>query len=220
MGSQVNKPASRSYSSPVRAEQARLTERRITDAAHRLFLAQGYGQTTLATVAREAGVSAQTIHNVFGTKPALLKKVHDLALVGDDEPIPMADRPEVQRMMRERDPARLIADWSRFTAAIARRLAPLYEVLIVAADGDPEVALLWAVSEENRTGGARSFTTVLDAIGGLRPDLPIDRATAIAEILMDPMPCRRLVLDAGWTVEEYASYLERMARAAFLPRSR
>ena len=54
----MNKPGSRSYSSPVRAEQARLTERRITDAAHRLFLAQGYGPTTLAAIAREAEVLA------------------------------------------------------------------------------------------------------------------------------------------------------------------
>ena len=80
----MNSSGSRAYSSPVRAEQARLTQRRITDAAHRLFLTQGYGQTTLAAVAREAGVSAQTIYNVFGTKPALLKKVHDLALAGDE----------------------------------------------------------------------------------------------------------------------------------------
>lgn len=206
----------RPYHSSLREEQARATRRRIVEAGRDLFVEQGYARTTIDAIAARAEVSRKTVFTSVGGKPGVLKLAWDWALVGDDEPVPMADRPELLRMMQERDPATLIADWSRFTAAIVHRLAPLYDVLLVAADGDSEVASLWAVSEANRSGGARAFTELLQAIGGLRPDLPLDRATAIAEILMDPLPCRRLVFDAGWTLEEYADYLERMARAAFL----
>ena len=90
-------------------------------------------------------------------------------------------------------------------------------MLTVAADGDAEAAALRADAEANRSRAARWFVTRLAELGGLRKDLPVDRAAAIAELLMDPIPGRRLVLERGWTVEEYVSYVERMARAAFVP---
>ena len=101
-------------------------------------------------------------------------------------------------------------------AAIAGRLAALHHVLVVAADADPEAAALLATAEQQRAHGARTFVARLDAIGGLRPDLDVDRAAAIAELLMDPMPYRRLVLLRGWTPDEYTEYLQRMAAAALL----
>ena len=111
----------------------------------------------------------------------------------------------------------MIEQWTRQNGTIACRLAPLFDVLTVAADGDPEAAALQANAEANRSEAARWFVTRLAELGALRKDLPVDRAAAIAELLMDPIPSRRLVLDRGWTVDEYVSYVERMARAAFLP---
>ena len=46
----------------------------------------------MAAVAAEAGVSAQTVYKAFGTKPALVKRVYDVTLVGDDEHVPLAER--------------------------------------------------------------------------------------------------------------------------------
>ena len=77
-------------------------------------------------------------------------------------------------------------------------------------------AALQAVNEANRTGAAQLFVDQLVSIGGLRPDLRPDRAVSIAEVFLDPPPCRRLVLEAGWTQEEYTEHLERLTRAAFL----
>ena len=78
-----------------------------------------------------------------GGKAAVLKLAFDWALAGDDEPVAIADRPEVRRMMQEQDPAALLADWVAMNAAIAGRLAALHHVLVVAADADPEAAALW-----------------------------------------------------------------------------
>ena len=66
-----------------------------------------------------------------GGKAAVLKLAFDWALAGDDEPVAIADRPEVRRMMEEQDPAVLLADWVAMNAAIAGRLAALYHVLVV-----------------------------------------------------------------------------------------
>src|SRR5262249_152839 len=139
----------------------------------------------------------------------------DWALAGDDEPVPMAERPEVQAVFAATDPATLIAGWTRLMVDIAAPLAGLYPVLTVAGDGDPDVAAVQAATQRNRRQGARGgLTDGVGAGGGLRPDLSPDRAADIAAVLMDPLTVRRLVLDGGWTIEGCAALLDRMATAA------
>jgi AcrR family transcriptional regulator len=191
--------------------------RRIVHAGGELYVQQGYGQTTIDAIADRAEVSRKTVFTSVGGKAVVLKLAFDWALAGDDEPVALADRPDVRRMMQEPDPAVLVADWVAMNAAIAGRLAALHHVLVVAADADPEAAAILTTTEQQRMHGARAFVTRLEAIGGLRPALDVDRAAAIAELLMDPMPYRRLVLMRGWTPEEHTEYLQRMAAAALLP---
>ena len=209
----MSEAAKRTYRSDLRGEQARETRRRIVAAGGDLFVERGYAATTVDAIAERAGVSRKTVFNSVGGKAALLKLAWDWALVGDDEPVPMADRPEVRAMMAETDPDALVSAWARFDAAIGARLADLYPVLLVAADGDPEVAALNQESERNRHGGARSLVDQLADLGGLRPGLSRERAADVVATLMDPVPYRRLVHDAGWTFDEYADHLERMVNA-------
>ena len=210
-------PDARPYRSTLRDDQARATRRRIVDAARDLFVEEGYARTTIDAVAARAEVSRKTVFTSVGGKVALLKLAFDWSLAGDDEPVAMADRPEARRIYELADPDAFLADWVRFNCAIATRLAPVFEVLLVAADSDPEGAALRATVERNRTLAARAFVERLDALGGLRRDLPRTRATGIVETLMDPMPARRLVHDGPWTLEQYVVHVERMARAALLP---
>ena len=206
----------RPYRSTLREEQARATRRAIVEAARDLFVDEGYTATTIDAVAARAGVSRKTVFTAVGGKAELLKLAWDWALVGDDEPVPMGERPEVQRMMRETDPRVLISLWATFVTTIAARVATLHAVLTVGADADPDVAALNEVSERNLRFGALGFVSSLAALGALRPGLEVGRAADIAVVLMDPMPCRRLVGDAGWTLEEYAAWVEQVAVAAFL----
>jgi AcrR family transcriptional regulator len=213
-GVKMHEAPKRPYRSGLRDEQSRETRRRIVAAGSALFVEQGYAATTVDAIAERAGVSRKTVFNAVGGKPALLKLAWDWALVGDDEPVPMADRPEVQAFMAESDPDALVARWARFDVAISARLAPLYPVLQVAADADPDVAALNARSEDNRHGGARALVDLLADLGGLRPGLSRERATEVVATLMDPIPYRRLVHDCGWTFEEYAEHLQRLLSAA------
>lgn len=47
----------------------------ILEAATRVFLSSGYGNTSMDAVARDAGVSKQTVYSHFGTKDALYSSV-------------------------------------------------------------------------------------------------------------------------------------------------
>src|SRR5687768_9797810 len=99
----------RSYDATGRQEQARQTRRAVLESARRLFLDGGYTATTMAAIAAEAGVSVETVYKAFRTKPALLKAVLDVAIAGDDEPVPMLQRDLVRRIGAEPDARRKLA---------------------------------------------------------------------------------------------------------------
>jgi len=133
--------------------------------------------------------------------------------VGADEPVPMSERPVIAEMESLTDPLALVARWAQFVAELEERAAPLADVLVVAADADPEAAETHAVSEHNRLGGAEFIVARLTAIGGLRPGLTTERAVAAALVLMDPAVHRTLVREHRWTSTEYADWIERAAVA-------
>ena len=103
----------RTYRSPLREEQARVTRRAIVETARELFIEVGYAATTIDAVADRAGVSRKTVFTSVGGKAVLLKLACDWALAGDDEPVPIDERPAAQQMLAETDPARLLSRWAR-----------------------------------------------------------------------------------------------------------
>jgi AcrR family transcriptional regulator len=211
--------ARRPYRSALRQEQARATRRAVVEAGEVLFAERGFGGTTADAIAERAGVSRKTVFTAVGGKVGLLKLAIDWALVGDDEPVALDERPVIQEMRRQSDPATLVLMWANLVTDIAARLALLHPVLVAAADVDEGAAALHATSERNRMGGARSFVEQLQALGGLRPGLTVERAAAMASVLMDPLGYRRLVLDAGWTKDDYAAWVAQLAAASFLPQA-
>ncbi|MFE3194408.1 TetR/AcrR family transcriptional regulator [Nocardia sp. NPDC059240] len=62
-----------------RAEQARLSEARILDAAAQAFFADGYERTTIRAVASAAGVESGLVMHYFGSKQELFRRVIEAA---------------------------------------------------------------------------------------------------------------------------------------------
>jgi len=188
----------------------------VVSAARDLFVELGWSRTTIDAVAARAEVSRKTVFTSVGGKAALLKLALDWALVGDDEPVPMSDRPVIAEMERLTDPRELVAHWARFVAELEERAAPLAAVLLVASDADAEAAGVHAESERNRLGGATAFVEHLAALDCLRPGMTTERAVAAALVLMDPAVYRTLVREHGWTRAEYADWIERAALSELL----
>lgn len=208
--------AKRSYRSSLRDEQARTTRRTIVEAGAALFVERGFAGTTVDAIAERAGVSRKTVFTSVGGKAGLLKVAIDWALVGDDEPVSLDARPVFRELVQETDPQKAVVIWAHMVTGIAARLALLHPVLTAAADVDEQAAALNAISERNRLGGARGFVEQLHSLGALRGDLSVERAAAMASLLMDPLGYRRLVLGDGWTADEYADWVARLTAASFL----
>src|SRR6516225_1107807 len=134
----------RRYRSPRREQQARRTRTRITAAAAQQFLARGYAATTMRAVAADAGVALPTVELVFGTKATLLKAVIDVAIAGDDEPVPMLDRDWARRAESAAGAAGFAAACAGQLAESARRAAGLTLVALEAARADADIAAVAA----------------------------------------------------------------------------
>jgi AcrR family transcriptional regulator len=210
----VSRP--RTYRSELRAESARQTRRRIVEAARGLFETRGYAGTTIDAVAEAAGVSRRTVFLSVGSKAELLKTAWDWGVTGDDEPIPMAERPHVLAMQQVTDPERLVRLWVEQVLGVADRLAPLETVLNRAVDADAEAAALRARIDQERRGGARMFVAHLADVGGLREGLSVDEAADMCWILMNPLLQARLRTERGWARESVADWLVRLASASLL----
>src|SRR4249920_1324534 len=112
-----------------RAARTLATRRRIVDAAAALFVAQGYGTTTLEQIAARAGVAVQTVYFHFGNKRTVLKEAVDIAAVGDDEPVALLERPWWEELRAEPDPRRVLALWMASSRAIYARIGPIMQVV-------------------------------------------------------------------------------------------
>jgi len=210
----------REYRSALRDQQAEATRRAVLDAGRRLFLAQGYGATTIDQVAAAAGVSKPTVFSAVGNKQALLAAVRDVALAGDDLPVAVADRKPFQAVLAEPDPYRAIVLMVEHLADLWDRYAPIREVLRGAASsGEPVLRELWDLTEEQRLVGASRFVTALANKGPLRDGLDQKTATDITWAQMSPDNYLNLVGKRGWTATAYRKWLVDTLEAALLPPS-
>src|SRR4029079_19793168 len=80
----------RAYRSDRRREQAQETRRRMLKAAGKLLAERGYAGTTIAAVAAEAGVAAETVYAAFRNKRPLVGERVRTSVRGDGSAPPAA----------------------------------------------------------------------------------------------------------------------------------
>ncbi|MCE0761445.1 TetR/AcrR family transcriptional regulator [Pseudonocardia kujensis] len=206
----------RTYHSPVRAEAARRTRQAIVAAAAELFVERGYGAASLRDVARVAGVARPTVAAAFGSKPALLRQVLDEALAGDDEPVPVAQRPWFAPVWQATDPGAVLDAYAEVCTLIGRRAARIFEVVHQGAGDAAEVGGLWTMLTRNRRAGAEMVARHTAETGPLRPGLAMDQAIDHLWILNNPAHYADLVLERHWPEHDFRQWLAHQMRAGLL----
>jgi AcrR family transcriptional regulator len=210
----------RRYQSPLREQSARRSRQAIAAAAQELFTARGYAATSLAGIAAAAGVARPTAFAAFGSKPALLRQVLDQALAGDDEAIPVAQRPWFQPVWKASTPAAVLDAYAEVCTLVGSRAALIFEVVRRAADQAPQIAELWDTLQQNRRAGARMVAEHAASLGPLAAGLDTAHATDILWIFNDPAHYDTLVSRRGWPEPDYTSWLSSQIRHALLPADR
>jgi AcrR family transcriptional regulator len=207
-----NERSSRTYRSALREEQARRTRAAVLDAAEACFGDAGYASTTMKDVAARAGVSVETVY-AQGSKASLLLAVVDRVVAGDDEPVPLSERPRIQALYAAapHDVPRILRDL--VVAGVPRAL----EVMAAferAAGADPEVAAAYATYADRRRADTLRMAEALRP--GLRPGLGVEEVADVLWLLVDGGNVHRMVVGRGWGVERFADWLEDTARRLFL----
>jgi AcrR family transcriptional regulator len=189
-----------------KGEKSRQTRRRILQAAHELFVDQGYGATTLQGIAERAGVAVQTIYFAFGNKPSLLKELVDVTIAGDDEPTPTMQRAWFLGALATDTAQAQLRAHVRGTCDVLQRVAPITEVLRAAGAQDPNLASLWQQDSDPRlevhTAAARSLV----AKPGAKAQLSVEHTADVLFSLLSPELYRLLIRDRGWTPQRFEQW--------------
>ena len=207
----------RSYDASGRRAQARARRLAVVLAARDLFERDGYRATTIAAIAAHAGVSAESVYKGFGTKAALAKAVFDLELAGDDEPVPVAERPAMQAVRDEPDVRRKIA---MFVDGLAQRQARSARVTILIRDGrhvDDSLAPVWAKLHDEGLTGMTTLGRHLLETGQLRDGIGLDEVRDVLWNYLAIDHYERLVLSRGWSLERYTRWLAEAITNALCP---
>ncbi|MFN2594057.1 MAG: TetR/AcrR family transcriptional regulator [Actinomycetota bacterium] len=195
----------RHYRSARRSQQAGETRRRIIRAAHDLFVAQGYGRTTIAEVARSAGVAVETVYAAYRNKPTLLRQVWYATFRGDEDDIPLLDRPEIRAVLAEPDLATRLRAHAEVITPVLRRMTPLFRALQGAATSEPAAAAMLAEFDERRHGAAEQYARAAAATGQLA--VSEEHCRDVLAATMDGALWHRLVAELGWSDDGHAQLL-------------
>lgn len=177
------------------------------EAARVLFLDRDYGATTIEAISEAADVPPATVYRLFSSKHGILKALLDVSIVGDDDDVPMADRPQVQSVLAVGDPREQVVGFVKVTAQVNARIGPLYRILVSASGTDPDAGALLDRLTRQRQQGQRVIARSLAGAGSLRPGLGEREAADVIHALMSPEVYRLLVIDRGWKTERYERWL-------------
>ena len=206
----------RQYDSSRRQEQARQTRRAVLHAAQARFLAEGYAATTISAVAADAGVSVETVYKAFRNKPGLVKAVFDVAIAGDDEPIPILQREFVRRNQAEPDPRRKLEAYGQHLAEIAPRIGPIQLVVRAAAATDTGAAGVLEALQAERLTGMTLFARDLAEGGHLRAGVSAEEARDALWAHNSVELWDLLVNQRGWSNDRYGRWVGTQLIAALL----
>jgi AcrR family transcriptional regulator len=193
----------------LRQAQVAHTEQRILVAATELFLEGGYLATTLEAVARRAQVGARTVYLRFGTKAALFKRVVDVAIVGDTEPVDVLGRDWVQATLTAPTAAERIAASAAAGRQIMQRTGALFAVAQQAAAVEPLIAGLWQQGREQSRRVHALFWTRMAEDGLLDPAVDLAWLIDTTAILAAAETYLLVTRMIGWDLDAYERWLAR-----------
>lgn len=174
---------------------------RIADVAASLFGERGWSGTTIAAVAESAEVSPDLVASAFGGKAGLLMAALRRAGFGEHTNLQEA----FAALALDDEPSRAVRlDQIVGLACTALdAMAPIFAVLPLAADQDPELQALVAASEAGLHDIAHDVVRLL-ATGPVHPD-----AVDEVYVLLRSQTFLALRRSCGWSIERYGAWLRR-----------
>jgi AcrR family transcriptional regulator len=194
----------------LRERQAQLTRTEILKAARRLFAERGYARTSVRNIAEAAGVSAQTVYDSIGSKPALVTRLNDLI---DEE----ADVAGIARAAAQSgDPHRLAALSAAVTRSILEHCGDIVHALVTGAAAEPALEAALADGQRRHLEGARMVVSLLQEQGALAASLDPEAAVDTISALSDIRVALMLQESYGWSLDRIEGWIATTNRTLLL----
>ena len=197
----------RPYRSRRRAESAEQTRALIRSAAARLFVARGVTATTMRQVAAEAGVAERTVYTAFPTKAVLFNEVVNIATVGDELPVAVADRPSFTAAFTETDPHRVAELTVTFGTELLERAGDLIMAAIESSGADPDMREFCDRSAAAHKANMLALAEAWSHNDLLRDHLDAPTAGALLYTLCSPHVHNMQRRQQEWSFEQYQTWL-------------
>ena len=207
----------RKYNSTRRQEQALHTRLQIAEAARTLFFERGYAGATIDAIAHQAGVARETVYAAFRNKRNILQYLLNTAIGGDEQPIRVIDRPEVQAVLHDTDQRRQLIDFAQGVIEIQARAASIFEIMRIAAKTEPEIDRRLKRLYRERLGNMQRIAGAVSANGPLRNGVNEDQAAEVLWGLSSPEFFQLMTQVRGWSREKYADWLAETLQRLLLP---
>jgi AcrR family transcriptional regulator len=183
--------------STYRQEQAAATRERIAEAARRLFAANGYRPTSMEAIAAAAGVAPRTVYSAFGAKREILSAICERWLA-ESGAIGVVDR-----ALAEPDAAKRLGLAATFLRALYGNGFDVVQLFEAAMDEDAETRALLRAKLAGRNQAMDRMIASLE--GSL--SMPVPAAQAIYRALAAPGIYQELVVESGWTADQFEGWI-------------
>ena len=197
----------RKYASRRRASQAADTREAVIAAARQQFIAAGWQGTTIAGVARAAGVSNETIYAVFGNKQALLRAVLERSVRRAEPAVPLLEQTGPQAVAAAANQRAQIALFAEDITSVLGNVAELMAVVRTASAADAELAALYRGLHDGRRRNLAFVAKALLDKGPLRDGMDAEATTALLWRLASPELFLLMTDIEGLPAASYAEWL-------------
>lgn len=204
----------RRYDASRRRADAARTRARVLEVAERLLLADGYAATSVAAIARAAGVSAELVYKTFGGKAGLVREILYRSLLGSG-PVPAPDRSDAVAAT-DVDARTLLAEWAQLATEVAPRGSPVMLLVRAGAASDGDLADLLEHMHAQRLERMDLNARRLIAHAGVRSDLGVEQIRDVLWSYSSEEVYDLLVLRRGWSVDAYREFIFRGMSAQLL----
>ncbi len=217
MSDDAVKSPRRRYDNSGRVARAAANRAAVLRAGRDVLVERGYGGTTMTAIAAAAGVSVETVYKSFGSKRQLVWEILGNAVVGDDEPAALADRPELRASLTAGSGADVLTAFADASLGVLKRIGPLAGTIFLASHGgEPDLHEIAAEAGRRRLADLTSVAEAVAATGDLHPDLDVAKAADVLWTIGSPEVYFQLTVDRGWSSEDYHAWLVRSTHALLL----
>lgn len=195
------KTAKRTYNSESRKAQAKKTKDHILASAKKLFESKGFEMVTIEEIARHADVSSPTIYALFQSKSGILRAVMDNALSPEHHQALVTKGTKEKTVLKRIATAAIIA--RQLYDAETAQLGSLQNASILS----PEFKKLEIEREQRRYERQRETFEAMAKEHKLAKGLNVSKARDILWAFTGRDLYRMLVLERGWSSDEYEKWL-------------